>query len=651
MTLHNFVCRQTLVWVFGLFVGVPGQASAQPLVGLASGRVVPGAAPLAPKPAPVAATRAAASDASPAFAPAATPESAPALAPVSESLPLLTVPTALPALQAATVSRVDMGCLPVSDQAMAVDLAAVTAQSKKVDLNEQVRLFQEAVDVWAQAVAQCEGRARERAVRNRDDNQHMLDRLAEKLDAGPQCASAHKNAGLLQDIARQALSDRRWLEAAALFRKAEYSWDLASERCVGSQHDTAVRHREQSAQDGHNAQFCAPLFEKAREQTQKLRTVATSVSREDKHDGSLVAETLWRDAMDNCKGAAVLDIAANNAKSLARERGTPWVRRLAPGAQVVSGSPTEASRASAPLTALPEGKKQPLQAPPANSVTSVAPLLGLRDAPPTGAAVSVATGAAPTSAAATASMAAEPGALTVGDTRFVGSFLRDAGATTLSGTGKVTWATGDVFEGTLVKGSRHGRGVIVWANGQRYAGDWVHDKPTGQAAVHFVNGNDYEGQVLDGTPQGKGRMRYASGDVFEGQFLNGDPDGRGVYVWRNGQRYEGSWKSGRPNGQGKLKFATGNQYEGQVLDGLPQGLGRMVFSGGEIYEGQFRNGEPDGHGSFYWPSGDQYVGQWQAGKKHGTGVFTWKSGDRWEGVYDQDVQKTEGPNVRAGAPG
>ncbi len=532
---------------------------------------------------------------------------------------------------------------------MAVDLAAVTAQSKKTDLTEQVRLFREAVALWTQALGQCEGRAKERALRNRDDNQQMLDRLAEKLDAGPQCASAHKNASLLQDIARQALSDRRWHEAAALFRKAENSWDMASERCVGSQQDTAVRHREQSAQDGHNAQFCAPLFEKAREQTQKLRTAATSLSREDKHDGSLVAETLWRDAMDNCKGAAVLDIAANNAKTLARERGTTWVRRLAPAAQMATVLPEEPARVGEPVTEVSGEKKQPLPATTAMSVKVAAPPVVLRNAQPSAASGAGSAGATPARVAEP--VATEPGALTVGDTRFVGNFERDAGATTLSGTGKVSWATGDVFEGTLVKGLRHGRGVIVLANGYRYAGDWVHDIPTGQAAVHFVNGNDYEGQVVDGTPQGQGRMRYASGDVFEGQFLNGEPEALGVYVWRNGQRYDGTWKNGRPNGQGKIKFAAGNQYEGQVLDGVPQGAGRMVFSGGEIYEGQFRKGEPHGQGSFQWPSGDHYVGQWQAGKKHGTGVFTWKSGDRWEGVYDQDVQKTEGAAARPGAPG
>ncbi len=543
------------------------------------------------------------------------------------------------------------GCTPVSDQAMTTDLAAVTAQSQKADLGEQVKLFRQATDLWAQAVTQCSGRAQARAVRNRDDSQHMLDRLVEKLDAGPQCASAHKNASLLQDIARQALSERRWAEAGALFRKAENTWDLAAERCTGSQQDTARRHREQSAQDGHNAQFCAPLFEKAREHTQKLRANGATLTREDKHDASLVAETLWRDALTHCQGTAVLDIASNNAKALARERGTPWVARLPSAAPVAVASAGQPGPATKPGT-VPTTQPQPLPAPSSAQAAETPSFLssalsGVR------AAMSPATPSAtldePTKTVALVAIA--PGVLTVGSTRYAGQFARDAVATTVSGTGQVTWASGDVFEGTIVNGLRHGTGTFVWANGQSYAGDWVQDKSTGRAKVHFVNGDDYEGQVQEGRPQGAGRMRYASGDQFDGQFTQGEPDVHGAYLWRNGQRFEGSWKNSRPNGQGTLKFATGNQYVGQVQDGVPQGQGRMVFSGGEIYEGQFRQGEPDGQGSFSWPSGDRYVGQWQAGKRHGRGVFTWKSGERWEGVYEQNVQKTQTLAAEPSTPG
>lgn len=516
---------------------------------------------------------------------------------------------------------------------MASDMAAVTAQSKKADLAEQAKLFTEAVALWSQAVQQCDGRAKERATRSRDDDQQVLDQIAEALGAGPQCASGQKDAGALQDMAKQALTERRWAEAASLFRKAENMWDYAAERCTGTQQEVANRRRDQSVQDGHNAQFCAPLFEVAREHTQKLRSAAASLSREEKQDASMVAETLWRDALEGCKGAAVQDIASNNAKALARERGTPWVPRLAPAVQ-----PVVTAVAKTALGAL--GSTKPAGAGAALSLVQpvlppVAQVLGASAPPPAPVlpqkATEVMTLPQP--------VAETPGVMMAGTTRFAGQFARDVDATSISGSGKVTWASGDVFEGTLVKGLRQGKGSIAWANGQRYTGDWVMDKPTGQAKMHFANGNDYEGRVVDGVPQGLGHMRYASGDVFDGLFRNGEPHERGVYVWRNGQVFDGAWVNGRPNGQGKLKFATGNQFEGTVIDGVPQGQGRMVFAGGEIYTGQFLAGEPDGEGTFNWPSGDQYTGQWKAGKKHGKGVFTWKAGDRWEGVYENDVQK------------
>jgi len=515
-------------------------------------------------------------------------------------------------------------CRPLTDKAMAADMKALTAQSQKLELTEQARLFEESVALWTQTEAQCEGRAKERAQRNLTTSQKTSHRLSEQLGAGPQCTAAHKDASALQDIARQALGERRWVDAAMLFHKAEDMWEIAAERCSGSQQETANRRREQSGIDGQNAEFCAPLFEKAREHTQKLRASAAGLTREAKQDASMVAETLWRDAVDQCKGATVQDTARNNAQALARERGTPWVARIAPAATPALDNTKLAGNGATtvPASALAQAS---------GTGTSLIAALGSTFS---------ALGSTTTPAAVTPAQRTTPSPVDVSTdtTRFSGQFVRDPDGTTYSGTGQVAWATGDVFEGTLVKGLRHGKGVITWANGQRYNGDWVNDKPSGQAEMQFANGNQFEGSVIDGVPQGQGRMRYASGDSYIGQLSAGVPEGRGAYVWKNGQQFDGDWKAGRPNGQGKLKFATGNQFEGQVRDGVPHGQGRLVFASGEIYVGQLNQGQPEGQGSFTWPNGDQYNGQWKAGKKHGQGVFTWNSGERWEGLYDNDVQ-------------
>ena len=527
-------------------------------------------------------------------------------------------------------------CRPLTDKAMAADMKALTAQSQKLELPEQARLFEESVALWTQTEAQCEGRAKERAQRNLATSQKSSNSLAEQLGAGPQCTAAHKDAGTLQDIARQALGERRWIDAAMLFHKAEDMWEMAAERCSGSQQETANRRREQSEIDGQNAEFCAPLFEKAREHTQKLRASAAGLTREAKQDASMVAETLWRDAVGQCKGAAVQDTARNNAQALARERGTPWVARIAAAPSPAAPSPATAPLAASNTLAATATEATPASAAPLSQSAGTASRV-------MGSLSSAFTTLGSTGTPATALAEVKPSVPPVSEispdtTRFSGQFVRDPDGATYSGTGKVAWATGDVFEGALVKGLRHGKGVITWASGQRYNGDWVNDKPSGQAEMQFTNGNQFEGSVSDGVPQGQGRMRYASGDSYVGQFGAGVPEGRGAYVWKNGQQFDGDWKAGRPNGQGKLKFATGNQFEGQVRDGVPHGQGRLVFAGGEVYVGQLSQGQPEGQGSFTWPNGDQYSGLWKAGKKHGQGVFTWSSGERSEGLYENDVQ-------------
>jgi hypothetical protein len=561
------------------------------------------------------------------------------------------------------------GCRVLTDQAMAADFSAITAQSRKTELASQASLFQQAVALWTQAAGQCEGRSRDRALRSLDDDSRMLAGISEKLDSGPQCSAAHKDAAALQDIARQALGERRWQEASALFRKAENMWDYAVERCSGSQQVQASERRDQSETDAHNAEFCAPRFEAAREATQKLRAAGNSGSREQKQADSQVAETLWRDAIAQCHGAVVKDLASNNAVALARQRGTPWVATVAPRAeasvtgaepgQPAAGAPPAIATSAAALAAAGAGVSlrttsvaQAAALSPAGSgsaLKAAAPLQPAALATLAGAGVAASAGQATPArpgapAAAAAAAQAQPtgavpaGTQMAGTTQFIGNFVRDADALTFSGSGRVVWASGDVFEGQLVKGLRQGPGVFTWANGHRYDGEWVNDLPSGQARVFFTNGNDYQGRVANGVPEGAGRMLYASGDSFEGRFKAGEPDEQGLYIWKNGQRFDGQWRNARPNGTGRLQFANGNVYQGSVVNGTPNGNGRLQFASGEVYSGQFLNGQPDGEGSFTWASGDQYVGQWKVGKKHGKGVFTWQSGERWEGIYEDDEQ-------------
>ena len=456
------------------------------------------------------------------------------------------------------------------------------------------------------------------------------------------CSCAQRRLSL-QELAVQALGERRWRDASVLFRKAEDTWDLAAERCTGNQSDVAARRRDQSEIDGQNAELCAPLFHMAREHNQKFRASSASLVREDKQEALMLAETMWREALAQCKGSAAKDSASNNANALARERGTPFVARPLPAAFAAVGKPVAAPASSAKATVqtpatmtgskgsgtpsaptLPATSNALSGSALASAFSAAFPTLAGKSAPPLETAPPGAVSAAvSTKAGPPVAPELQPENFTAGGMQFNGKFVRDTDSATFSGTGKLAWPNGDTFDGTLVKGARHGKGLFIWANGQRYDGDWVNDQPVGEAKMQFANGNRYEGTVAIGTPQGKGHMAYASGDTFTGGFSAGVPHGKGLYAWKNGQQFDGDWVEGRPRGKGKLTFASGDRFEGSVQDGVPNGEGRFI-----------------------WTNGDQYSGNWQSGKKHGQGTFTWKNGDFWQGLYENDQQSADGKLVQ-----
>lgn len=546
-------------------------------------------------------------------------------------------------------------CEDVTARAMAIDLSAANAQAQRAAVAEQVRLLDQSSALWRQAVGLCAGRARDRAQRNLADSQKSRTALGEMQGAGELCLSSQKDALTLQDLARRVLGERRFAEAAGLFRRAETQWDLAAERCTGTQQQQALRQRELAEIDGHNAEHCGPRFNAAIERTQRFRTASAAMSATERQTASRIAETLWRDAIPNCKGEPQ-DVARSQAQTLARERGTPWVETraesvAAAGSGVASSAATGAKPGGNDVSPSGGGSVAPATAPGAST----------GGAPPGASSLGTAAANVPAAPRQASPVVArkepEPPRqidIVVGvDTRLTGLFSPDPGGTviTYSGQGRIQWGNGELYEGAVVRGKRHGVGEFVWISGQRYQGDWVDDRPQGRGKLRFANGNLFEGDIVDGQPQGQGRMIYASGDVYNGQILQGEPHGQGSYLWISGQRYEGPWVKGRPVGRGVMHFANGNDYEGDIVDGLPQGEGFMRYASGDTYEGRFSAGQPDGQGRFTWKQGDRYTGGWKAGRRDGQGTMQWANGDKWEGLFRDDAQTEQGTLTRAPKPG
>ena len=420
------------------------------------------------------------------------PEPAPALAPVSSA-------TSGPACAAAT------------DKANAADLKAFGAQAAKAEPSQVLTLVDGAVAAWQSAVESCDARARERAQRNLVDSRQMRASLGESPAEAQQCESTQQDAGALQRLARQAVDERRWTDAAALFRKTEGLWDLAAERCSGSRRQAAAKLRDQAAVDGHNAPSCSPAFEKARQATERLRAASAALPPAERRQRSQAAEAVWRELAGQCQGGA-RDIALVQADLLLNEREPPWA---------VAGA------AAAPLPTAP-----------AVAVSPPSPAPDTLD-------------------------------VTLADkTRLQGRFTRDSEGASYSGVGRIEWANGDVYEGEVRHGLGHGRGEFTWPSGQTFKGDWVDGRAQGSGVMRFANGNLYEGVVADGVPAGSGSMVYANGDRYQGAFAAGLPHGEGVYTWKNGDRYAGDWRRGIKEGAGRMRWAGGEHFEGQFRAGV-----------------------------------------------------------------------------------
>jgi len=99
--------------------------------------------------------------------------------------------------------------------------------------------------------------------------------------------------------------------------------------------------------------------------------------------------------------------------------------------------------------------------------------------------------------------------------------------------------------------------------GQRNA----EGKPHGYGKVTFPTGDVYEGNWENGWRSGHGRSTFASGDIYEGNWENSKFSGHGKFAYASGAIYEGNWKNGKRNGQGKHTSASGVVQDGEWKDG------------------------------------------------------------------------------------
>jgi hypothetical protein len=153
--------------------------------------------------------------------------------------------------------------------------------------------------------------------------------------------------------------------------------------------------------------------------------------------------------------------------------------------------------------------------------------------------------------------------------RYTGEWA--AGA--VSGEGRFEHANGDVFVGTLAHGHRV-RGKLTWASGDEYDGEFAagDNRPAGEGTMHYSSvGVVHAGTWRGGRAEGAGERReLASGVLRRGAFDGERLHGEGVEVLPGGvggrptaERYEGTFEQGERHGRGTVQNARTEAWSGE----------------------------------------------------------------------------------------
>lgn len=121
---------------------------------------------------------------------------------------------------------------------------------------------------------------------------------------------------------------------------------------------------------------------------------------------------------------------------------------------------------------------------------------------------------------------------------------------------RVEYDGGDVYEGEILNGKRHGRGTYTWSNGDTYEGDWKDGKRCGRGKLIQYGKS----------PRGETYMKYS----YDGEWLDSKEHGHGICVegdfgWEKMDKvFEGEWVKGKR--QGRFVWYYTNSKGGRYMD-------------------------------------------------------------------------------------
>jgi len=239
--------------------------------------------------------------------------------------------------------------------------------------------------------------------------------------------------------------------------------------------------------------------------------------------------------------------------------------------------------------------------------------------------------------------------------KYLGQFKNDE----ITGSGEMTYKSGNTYQGEFKNGLRHGQGRLTYErnsvydnNGlarQYYEGNFIDDIISGTGHLVYITGEEYNGVFENGQFHGYGTLTFSTNDKYNqksyaGNFNDGKYHGRGLLIWTTGESFDGAWRNNQRNGRGIYNYKQNDEYGRKSYDGswkndqkLYHSPGKMMYNNDDYYVGTYNKyNQREDRGTYYFNKDSiykKYDGSYHNGEKHGRGKLTYKNGASYDGEY------------------
>ena len=165
--------------------------------------------------------------------------------------------------------------------------------------------------------------------------------------------------------------------------------------------------------------------------------------------------------------------------------------------------------------------------------------------------------------------------------------------------GKGIFKTSDgiLYDGDWKEGLKHGYGKLIQGN-MELIGHWEEGIISGNCRITWKSGNIFDGKIIENKMNGNGYMIWNNkNEKYTGKWEDNLQNGFGIYIWYDNKisvnkflkdRYVGEWKEGKRNGYGKFFYSNGSIYEGYWKDDKKEGFGILNFNDRTVLSGLFQ---------------------------------------------------------------